>query len=282
MIIFKGNDKFAYRDPACYYHNGVYYLFFTYSEKDSGYMYMRVGMSTSTDLKTWSEIRVLTKKELTLNFCSPGNVIEYNGEFILCVTSYPMPYTFDEWWCGDETARVFIMRTKDFETFSEPEVISAKGDIPIEKLGRMIDPYIIKKDEEFYLFFKQDGVSFSKSKDLKNWEYVSRADCGENVCVIEREDGYFLLNSPDTGISFKKSKDLVVWEDAGYTALNQENWDWAERRLSAGFAMEAPEGFPYKYILFFHGSRNVYPETHGNSTLAAAFTDDFETFYYDI
>ena len=39
MIIFNGNDKFAYRDPTCFYKDGTYYLFYTVSEKDGGYMY---------------------------------------------------------------------------------------------------------------------------------------------------------------------------------------------------------------------------------------------------
>jgi len=34
------------------------------------------------------------------------------------------------------------------------------------------------------------------------------------------------------------------------------------------------------YYLFFHGSRDVFRETHGNATLAIAFTDDFDTYYY--
>ena len=36
-IIFQGNEKIAYRAPACYCYNGVYYLFFTVSEKEDGY-----------------------------------------------------------------------------------------------------------------------------------------------------------------------------------------------------------------------------------------------------
>jgi len=43
--------------------------------------------------------------------------------------------------------------------------------------------------------------------------------------------------------------------------------------------MEAPEQTGYKYVMFFHGSRNVYPETHGNASLAMVFTDDFVSFY---
>ncbi len=235
-----------------------------------------------TDLKNWSEINLLSVKDYNINYCSPGNVIEHNGEFVLCFTSYPMPYTFQEWWCADETARIFIMRTKDFSTFTEPEILNPKGDIPIDELGRMIDPFIIKKDNEFYLFFKQDGVSLSKSKNLTDWEYIGRTDGGENACVIEKDGEYILVHSPANGVSFSKSKDLYVWEDAGFTTLDQKNWDWAQRRLTAGFVMEAPSGCRHRYILFFHGSVDVYPETHGNSTLAAAFTDDFENFYYEV
>lgn len=54
-IIFRGDDKFAYRDPTCYYFGGLYHLFFTVSEKDGGYMYNRVGHSVSEDLLHFSE-----------------------------------------------------------------------------------------------------------------------------------------------------------------------------------------------------------------------------------
>ncbi len=281
-IIFEGDDKFAYRDPACYYHNGEYHVFFTFSEKDGEYMYNRIGMSKSSDLKTWSDPVMLTPKDLHLNYCSPGNVIEHNGEFILCFASYPMPYSFKECFWGDDTARVFIMRTKDFKTFSEPEMLNPKGEIPLEESGRMIDPYLVKKDDYIYLFFKQDGVSFSRSRDLKTWEFLGNAKAGENVCILPYDEEYIMLHSYDTGINFSKSTDLINWEDCGYTELNQRYWDWAERRLTAGFAMKSAPGFKYKYIIFFHGSKDVFPETHGNSTLAMAFTDDFKKFYYDI
>ena len=52
--------------------------------------------------------------------------------------------------------------------------------------------------------------------------------------------------------------------------------------LIAAFAMKAPNDFKYKYIIFFHGSVDVFPETHGNATLASAFTNDFKKFYYDL
>lgn len=282
MIILKGNDKYAYRDPACFYKDGIYYLFFTVSEKDGGYMYNRVAISESKDLKSWTEPRIITERNVNTNYCSPGNIIEHNGEYIICLTSYPMPFTYETQHWADESARVFTMRTKDFKTFTEPELLNPKGDIPQADIDRMIDPFIIKKDKYFYLFFKQNGVSFSRSEDLKNWEFLGNTKGGENACVIEQNGEYILIHSPENGIGFAKSKDLESWEEFGFTTLNQSEWKWAEQRLTAGFAMEAPKDFEYKYILFFHGSENVFPETHGNATLAVTFTNDFKDFYYDI
>ncbi len=281
MIIFHGNDKYAYRDPACFFHKGTYYLFFTVSEKENGYMYNRIGMSESVNLKNWSEPRILTEKNYNLNYCSPGNMIEHNGEFILCFSSYPMPFLYEECFMADKSARLFTMRTKDFKDFSKPEILNPKGDMPIEELGRMIDPFILKKEECYYLFFKQNGVSFSLSNDLKKWEFLGKTKGGENACVIKKDDEFILLHSPENGIGFLRSKDLENWEEMGNTTLRQSEWEWAKGRLTAGFAMET-ESSKYRYAVFFHGSTDAYPETHGNATLAVVFSNDLKNFVYEL
>ena len=281
MIIFAGNERLAWRDPACFVYNGEYILFFTVSEKAEGYMYNRLGMSRSRDLKTWTEPQLLTPRDYHLNFCSPGNVIKYNGEFVLCFTSYPMPFPYAQSDCADETARLFIMRTKDFEHFSEPEMLMVKGETPAEELGRMIDPFLLPKEDGFYLFYKQNGISHSFSTDLKHWEYRGHAGGGENACVIPFDGHYLLVHSPKNGIAFSVSDDLQNWTEYSRTTLAQEEWPWANGRVTAGFAMEAPENCGYRYLLFFHGSRDEYPETHGSATLALAYTNDFKTFAFE-
>ncbi len=281
MIIFSGDEKTAYRDPACFYHSGTYYLFFSYSEKDSVYMYNRIGLSTSKDLKNWSVPRLITEKDNRLNYCSPGNIIEHNGKFILCFTSYPMPFSYNEYPYADDTARLFTMSTENFETFSEPMLLNPKGNTPREELGRMIDPFIVEHNG-YYLFFKQNNrVAFSFSEDMKIWKYIGETEGGENACILKRDNEFILIHSPANGIGFAKSKDLITWENIGHTTLNQANWNWAEGRLTAAFAMEAPNDVGYKYIIFFHGSKDTYPETHGNATLALAYTNDFSEFYYN-
>jgi len=282
MIIFKGNERFAYRDPACVLFGDTYCLFFTVSEKEDGYMYNRIGMASSKDLVSWTEPVIITDKDLNTNYCSPGNIIKRGDEYIMCFTSYPMPFKYSVCDHADETARLFTMSTRDFETFTEPLMLLPKGDTPADELGRMIDPFIIEKDGEYCLFYKQNGVSLSKSHDLVNWEYIGHTDGGENACVIEFEGRYLLIHSPSNGIGFMSSDDLLTWTDRGVTTLDQEKWSWASSRLTAGFAMKAKEGCPYKYILFFHGSDNSEPETHGNASVAIAFTDDFREFYYEL
>lgn len=282
MIIFKGNEKYAYRDPTCYLFGDTYCLFFTISEKDNGYMYNRIGMSKSKDLKAWTEPVFITERNLNVNYCSPGNIIEKDGRYIMCFTSYPMPFKYSLRDHADETARIFTMSTADFESFTSPRMIMSKGETKAEDLGRMIDPYIFSENGRYYLFFKQNGVSLSVSDDLEKWEFLGNTDGGENACVIKHDGKYLLIHSPKNGIGFMTSEDLKTWHDEGTTTLLQDEWDWAGSRLTAGFAMEAKEDFDSRYILFFHGSDNRAPETHGNASLAMAFTDDFKEFSYEL
>lgn len=281
-IIFKGDEKFAYRDPACYFANGTYHLFFTVSEKENGYMYNRVAHSVSKDLKSFSDPEYITEKNYATNFCSPGNVIRSGDEYLICVSSYPMPFKYSERPYADDSARLFFIKTRDFVNYSSPLHIYPKGE-DCQDDGRMIDPFILKNGEEYLLFFKQNGVSLSRSLDLKSWEYVGRTDGGENACVITEDDRFILIHSPENGIGVKASSDLKSWHDIGTYTLGQgtPDFDFASGRLTAAFAMKNESEAPYKYVVFFHGSRaDSHPETHGAASLALAFTDDFKTYAF--
>ena len=90
-IIFKGDDTTAYRDPAVLYHNNIFYLFFTLVRTEDGKIYSYTAESHSVDLKNWSPEKILTPKDQSLNFSSPGNIIKYKNEWILCLQTYPRP-----------------------------------------------------------------------------------------------------------------------------------------------------------------------------------------------
>jgi len=249
-LIFEQTNKYSYRDPAAYIKDGVIYLFFTLVENADDGQFFYVAESTSTDFIQWSEPVILTVKDKNKNYSSPGNVLEYNGYYYLCLQTYPRP---NGEIYGNENSRIFTMKSKDLIHWDKPEILMVKGDISVENMGRMIDPYILDENGIFRCFFKQNGVSFSTSKDLKSWEFQGSADCGENVCVLKQNGEYLIFHSPENGIGLLKTKDFNHFEDCGITTLNQNEWLWAKDRVTAGFVLEMSEDYKYRYALFFHG-----------------------------
>lgn len=261
-IIFKGNEKTAYRDPAVLYDNGTFYLYFTLvrSEKDKVYSY--TAMSQSKNLSKWSKPKILTPRDQNLDYSSPGNIVKFGDEWILCLQTYPRPNYFVEQMprFGTEDARIFIMRSKDLTNWSEPELLKVKGpDVTGKEMGRMIDPYLIEdKDEpnKWWCFYKQNGVSMSYTYDFKTWEYVGHTASGENVCVLVEDNEYILFHSLKNGIAIKQSSDLNNWEEwEGVITLGQKNWSWAKGRITAGAVIDLRNNPLFgKYLMFFHGS----------------------------
>lgn len=256
-ILLWGDGATAYRDPAAVYHDGMWHLFFTLMRTmPDGGVYSFLGTSRSRDLKNWSTPKTLTPADRSLNFGSPGSVVRFGGQWVLCLQTYPRPNR-EKYGNGD--ARLWLMRSEDLETWTEPELLHVKGpDVPRTQMGRMIDPYLFEdKDEpgKWWCFFKQNGVGMAYSHDLTHWTYVGRAEAGENVCVLAVENEYVMLHSPDNGIGLERSPDLKAWRDDGLVTLGQAGWPWAQGRLTAGFVLDLRrEPGIGKYVLFFHGS----------------------------
>lgn len=287
-IIFQGNDSLAYRDPAIIYHKDTFYLFFTLTETEpNDSLYWYTALSRSRDLKNWTKPERITPRDQHLNFSSPGNLVRYGDEWILCLQTYPIPeYTrgSGELRYGTSDSRIWIKRSRDLENWSEPELLKVKGNhVAREDMGRMIDPYLIEdKDEKgkWWCFYKQNGVSYSWSFDLKNWTFSGHTRSGENVCVLIEEDEYLLLHSPENGIGVKRSPDLINWRDVGeLITLGQAHWPWAERRLTAGVVLDLRKDPDFgKYLMFFHGEgpgkENTIDTFVANCSIGIAWSDD--------
>lgn len=285
-VIFRGNDTIAFRDPAVLFLDGVFYLFFTLVETESnGKIFSYTAASHSSDLINWSSPKKITTRDQNLNYCSPGNVIRFGNEWILCLQTYPRPNHCNTQPVryGNQNARIFYMRSKDLVNWGEPELMMVKGSaIPEEKMGRMIDPYLLEdKDEQgkFWCFYKQEGVSMSWSYDLVNWTFQGRAEAGENVCVLTENNEYIMFHSPKNGIDILKSNDLKKWQPMGESiTLGQKEWDWARGRITAGVVinLKATKGIE-KYIMFFHGSGPL-SEQEGdfdkNASIGIAWSND--------
>ena len=280
-IIFAGDHKYGFRDPAAVYYDGHFYLYFTLSETstDGGY-YNMTAYSISPDLVHWTFPQIITPRDRYLNYSSPGNIIRYDDEWIICLQTYPTPNweTF-----GTTDSRIWIMRSNDLKQWSEPELLRVKGnDVPRDRMGRMIDPYLLEDaghKGKWWCFYKQNGVSMSYSHDLKSWTYVGRARAGENVTVIRQGDEYVMFHSPGNGIGVKRSQDPTSWgPDTQLLTLGQKDWPWAQGRLTAATVVDlTKESVVDKYVMFFHGSSKEGLEAHrahGAASLAIAWSDD--------
>lgn len=279
-VFLSGDERTAYRDPAAYYHDGVFWVFHSLVRReDDGHYYWYLGVTESRDLVHWTPPRTLTPRDLNRNFSSPGNVVRVGDRWLLCLQTYPTPN--DEVHAND-TARIWLMESQDLVTWGEPKLMRVKGpDVPREEMGRMIDPYLIRdKDDpnKWWCFYKQNGVSMSYTNDFETWTYFGRADAGENVCLLVDGDEYVLIHSPGNGVGVKRSRDLKTWRDVGIYTLGQDEWPWAQGRLTAAQVLDLrQEPRVGSYLMFFHGSSEAgkrMRRSHGHASLALAWSDD--------
>ena len=284
-IIFKGDDTTAYRDPAVIFYENVFYLFFTLVKTEERSIYSYTAFCKSHDLKKWSSIKTITPRDQSLDFSSPGNIVRYKGEWILCLQTYPRPdYTADQKpRFGTADARLYVLRSKDLQNWSAPEIMKVKGpQVEMADMGRMIDPYLFEdKDEKgkWWCFYKQNGVSMSYSYDLQNWTFFGHTESGENVCVLNEDNEYILFHSPVNGIAIKRSSDLKNWNDWGeLITLGQNEWGWAKGRITAGAVINLKKEKKFgKYVMFFHGSgpkTELEGDFDRNASLGIAWSDD--------
>jgi hypothetical protein len=260
-VLLRGTATTAYRDPAVVFDHSVFHLFYTYvqSEGEQRHVRMAVAVSLSSDLRTWTAPRVLTRLDPNLNFCSPGSVVHCGGQWCMCVTSYPRP---DGETYGNKDSRIWLMRSPDLERWSEPELLRVKGPgVAQADMGRMIDSCIFQDKDDprrWWCFFKEkDGkIHRAWSTDLAQWTYqVGTIAEGENACVIVRDGSYYLFSSPKNGIAVARSRDGGTWEPLGLLTLGQAQWPWARGRITAGVVLDlkADPGVG-KYLMFFHGT----------------------------
>jgi len=254
-LLIKGDSNHAYRDPTVIYKDGIFRLYCTLVEtEEDGGIYMYTVMFRSYNLVDWDGSVKLTVRDRACNYSSPGNIVEYNGKYIMCLQSYCRE-NGEKY--GNSGSRIFTMESSDLESWSNPEVMAVKGDMPVSELGRMIDPYLIydRNTGLWNCFYKQNGVSRSVSRDLKTWKYCGSFNGGENTSVIDTGNGYYMFHSPHNGIGVKCSRNLEDWEDVGEPlTFGQSEWGWARGRLTAGFVLPYDDNGRTVYLMFFHGT----------------------------
>lgn len=280
-IIFRGDDKVAYRDPAVVYAGGWFHLFFTLVETEpDGEVYMYLAKSKSCDLVKWEDPRKLTIKNQRLNYSSPGNIVWFQDRWLVCLQTYCRE-NGEKY--GNANSRIYVMESQNLEDFGEPRLLKVKGECPVEDMGRMIDPYLLQDaldSKKWWCFYKQNGVSMSYTYDMENWAYAGSAEAGENVCVVRNRGKYYMFHSPCNGIGILESDDCLKWQDTGkLLTLGQKNWSWAMGRITAGFVMEIPSDTSEEkiWLMFFHGSGPEDENTMFDqyASIGIAWSEDF-------
>ena len=253
--LIHGDDHHAYRDPAVILRDGVFHLYMTLTEiEEDGQIYQYVAHTATADMREFTPLRRLTVRDQRCNFSSPGNVILHEGRYKMCLQTYCRE-NGEKY--GNENCRIYLMESDNLLEWSEPQLIPVKGDTPVEEMGRMIDPYLIFDEATglWNCFYKQNGISCSVSRDLKQFSYMGHMDGGENVSVLSTEEGYYMYHSPQNGIGVKFSTDLTNWKDTGELLLfGQKEWEWAKGRVTAGAILPVMDGDAPLYLMFFHGS----------------------------
>jgi hypothetical protein len=286
-VIFRGDAQTAYRDPIVIREDGAFWMFFTLNTHDAdGLPFWQVASSTSTDLAHWTTPVALTPRDRSLNFSSPGSIVRFQGQWVMCLQTYPTPGQSVH---GDDSSRLWTMRSHDLRHWEEPELISFLGPgVSRQQMPRMIDPCLFEDKDtpgKWWCFckVKQTGVSMAWSSDLRIWHPEGRIDGGENACVIVQGDEYVLFHAPANGIGVKRSRDLHVWRDVGILTLGQADWPWARGRLTAAYVLDARDvpGVE-RYLMFFHGSGPEDEKTmfHTFASIGLAWSDDLKDWHW--
>ena len=308
-VILQGDSRLAYRDPALHYHDGIFRIFvsITTLKRDGTYAFVIVAIQ-SRDLIKWTAPKVVTPQDSSHNFTAMGNIVRFDDRWVACLSSYPVPPEGKT-----EDARALTMESGDLLHWSEPVPLLLKGpNVPVENLGRIIDPYIFKDREDptkWWCVYKQGGIviqrpkglsfggnefpassmlfssmHFSFSSDLKNWSYLGNFDGEENYCVLIDGDEYVLVFSPANGIGFKRSTDLVNWREVSLVTLGQRHWPWAQGRISAGHILDLrDEPGIAKFLMVFHGCSvegKLASSIHGRASLGLAWSEDLERWFW--
>jgi hypothetical protein len=251
------------RDPALYFHKGIFHLFYTAVEHQlDGTYALFVDTRQSTDLHQWSASRRLT--EHGLNFSSPGNILQIEDRWILSVQSYPIkPGEL----YGDDRSRLWVMETTDLQEWSAPRCLHTPGcEAFWARSPRQIDPYLVQHDSLYWCFYKAEGqLGAMTSSDLVQWREVSPNNpilssnqtpdqaSIENPCVIWDGKQYWLFFSPcraERGIGVAHSTDLIHWKGIRY--LEFPKLEWATRGITAAFVWDG-RFYCDAWIMVFHG-----------------------------
>ncbi len=274
------------RDPAIIYHDGVFQLYHSAGTRHFLKYTFYLEVSESRDLVNWSPPRRVIDSKA--GYSSPGNAIEVDNKWVLCVQTYPIP-RFKKY--ASEKARLWLVETDDLDSFRWGKPIPVKPEgttVNWTRSHRQIDPYLVEFDDKYWCLYKTSGaLSLLVSRDLRNWQeatpnrpILSRKDLPiragiENPCVIQHQNRFMMFFAPTRrgrGIGVAISDDLIQWEDVHI--LDFPTLSWAPGGPTAPFVLDL-RGETGHWLMAFHGDT---AGPHG-AALGLAWSKDLENWH---
>lgn len=236
--IFKpGVGDSLLRDPSIIYdeEREIFHMVWTTSWRNPGF-----GYSNSLDLVNWTDQKFISVKRGILNTDSLINAWApelfydiFKDEYLVIWASA----TFTTWvpgWYFQGVNQQYYMRTKDFETFSEPTSLFGNS-----FYGWMhIDTYIRYANGQYYFFPKfysqvgegqHNAICWVKAPALDGPfthppQQIPGAVGGkkEAACVIRVDDNWIMYYDTPPGAAI--SKDLENWENITGLVKYPEGW----------------------------------------------------------
>ena len=216
-----GKDKLM-RDPCIIKGNdNKFHMVWTVSWNERG-----IGYANSTDLINWSEqkyIPVMHHEADARNCWAPELFYDSKSKQYLICWATTIPGRFpDTDSLGDDgyNHRMYFTTTKDFVDFSETKLFYDKG-------FNVIDATLIKKNEKYIMFLKDETLKPKPEKNIKiaeshhlfdNWSEASESitkNWVEGPTVMKINDEWIVYFDMYTNhrMGAVSSSDLIHWTD---------------------------------------------------------------------
>lgn len=226
------------RDPSIYKTDDGYHLFYSrYSNKDwSKPENWSIGHTFTRDFIHYENDRDISAK----GFASPGDLIQWNGKYILPYQSYP------------ETPTMLCYSTsEDLAHWSEPVYFLEEArDLPWNQARRVIDPTFVKDGNRLHCYFvgtdrknyeratNMLGHAYTDDPELKKWTITTvdapligpsaeAPDGVENVTVYRIQNEWIMIYSEgllNQHLAYAVSDDLICWKRKGMVEIEDQNW----------------------------------------------------------
>ena len=147
--VWKRSDNL--RDPSVFKASDGYYLFYSrYSNNDwTRPENWSVACTFTRDFINFENDRDISGK----GFASPGDVIQWNGKYILPYQSYP-----------DVPTMLCYSLSEDLKNWSDPVFFLEEArELPWNQANRVIDPTFVTEGERLHCFFVGTDREIGKS-----------------------------------------------------------------------------------------------------------------------